>query len=71
MASGSGKKTVGKGIKRNKSKVQEEDNWFEEDNEDDEGMETESEYAIPLPKKKTKQSPIITNRSPKEGGRYL
>lgn len=36
---------------------------FEEDDEDDDGMETKSEISIPLPEKKTKRSPAITNIS--------
>ncbi|XP_059073565.1 eukaryotic translation initiation factor 5-like [Cryptomeria japonica] len=45
MASGSGRKTFGKGFKGNRKKVQEKDNWFEEDDEDDDGIETESEMS--------------------------
>lgn len=62
MASGSGKKTTRNGVKKNRSKVQEEDSWFEEEDDDDnEGMETESDYATPPPKEKNKQNIFITD----------
>ncbi|XP_059076564.1 ATP-dependent RNA helicase drs1-like [Cryptomeria japonica] len=69
MDSGASKNTARKGFKRKRRKLEEEDSWLEEDDEDDDGMETESKSATPLPKKKTRQSPVITNiRLEKEDG---
>ncbi|XP_059064714.1 uncharacterized protein LOC131856802 [Cryptomeria japonica] len=71
MASGFGKKKAGKGVKRKRSKVQEEENWLEDDEQDDEGMETDNDYVTPPPKKKNKKSPVITDIRPNKGNNFL